>query len=143
MRVAAVLVGFAATFFPGASQSMAETLEITRSCFPGFCVESRDAFVVVRRDPQKGRYWLKVSRSQSVVYMQTGPDIAFPHCAPHCETATAGTEQHAFQYRTHRLVGRLVAPPGSCGGREAAPVYLYVYNPEADLARFTVTRNCQ
>ena len=125
-----------------APQAEATTIEITRVCFGDFCVESREAFMAVASDPARQHYRIRFSRTQSVLYIQAGPALLFPHCAPHCDVVEANAERRSFQPQTGRLVGRLLGSVPSCGAGPPRPIHLYVYNPEASPDWLTVAPNC-
>ena len=137
MRVAATLVLLAATL------TSAQAVDITRSCFPGFCVEAREAFMTIARDPAKGAYRLRMSRTQSVVYLQMGLAPPFPHCGATCAVETAGVEKRALQNVTRRLVARLIGPIEPCKGDGGAFfVHVFVYNTEATPDWLEIIREC-
>lgn len=120
----------------------ATNIEITRSCFDGFCLESPEAFMTVAADPVRRHYRVKFSRTQSILYIQTGPTIRFPHCAPHCEVVDSGEERRVFQPHTGRLVGRMIGPIEGCGGGKAF-VYVYVYDAELNPEWVSVVPHCR
>ena len=138
MRVAATLVLLAATL------TSAQAVDITRSCFPGFCVEAREAFMTIARDPAKGEYRLRMSRTQSIVYLQAGAETAFPHCGVMCTVEEVAGEKRAVQAITGRLVARLIGPLEPCKGDGAAFfVHVFVYNTEASPDWLEVVRECE
>jgi hypothetical protein len=140
MRVAAVLVLLAATL-TSAIHSPAQAQDITRACFPGFCVEAREAYMTIARDPAKGEYRLRMSRTQSIVYLKVGTAPPFPHCGATCAVETAGAEKRALQNVTRRLVARLIGPIEPCKG-EAFFVHVFVYNTEANPDWLEIIREC-
>lgn len=126
-----------------AMQTSAKALEITRSCFPGFCLESREAFTVASGVHRLGWRVIRVSRTQSSVYVQAGVVLDFPHCGDLCEVVTFGSERRAHQHHTRRLVARLIGPIAAC--RKGEPdffVNIFVYDASASPGWFEVVRNC-
>lgn len=120
----------------------AEAQDITRSCFPGFCVEAVPAFTVVGRNPARAMYILKVSRTQSTVYLRAGKEPDFPHCSTTCRVEEAEGEKRAIHTMTGQPLARLIGPITPCGGGEAFYVNVFVYNPEANPGWFSIVREC-
>lgn len=116
--------------------------DITRACFPGFCVESREAFTAFNRHPMRGLYPLKISRTQTHIYLQAGPEPVFPHCGALCRVEPVDGEKRAINTWTNTLVGRLVGPIAPCGGGEAFFVHAFVYSAEASPDWLTILREC-
>ncbi|WP_284179025.1 hypothetical protein [Rhabdaerophilum sp. SD176] len=125
-----------------ASEARAGSIEITRSCFGDFCLESREAFMAVAADPARHHYRIRFSRTQSMLYVQTGPEPKFPHCEPLCDVAEQAGEPRSRQAHTGRLVGRLVGPVPGCAGQPDRFVHLYVYDTSASPDWLTVVPNC-
>ncbi len=136
MRLAGALFLLAAASAPAAGD------DITRTCFPAFCVEAREAFTAFNRQPGRGLYLLRVSRTQSEIYLQSGPEPVFPHCGAVCRVEEAEGEKRAFNTWTNRLVGRLVGPFEPCGGGGAFFVHVFVYNTEASPDWLEIVREC-
>lgn len=137
MRIAATLMLLAAM------QTSAQAVDITRACYSGFCVEAREAFTTIAREPAKGAYRLRMSRTQSVVYLQAGAETAFPHCGALCAVEDVAGEKRAVQAVTKRLVARLIGPLEPCfGTSEAFFVHVYVYNTEASPDWLEIVREC-
>ncbi|MCZ8262192.1 MAG: hypothetical protein O9333_18920 [Beijerinckiaceae bacterium] len=124
------------------SEAGATSIEITRSCFGDFCVESREAFMTVASDPARQHYRIRFSRTQSLLYVQTGPEPRFPHCEPLCDVAERAGEPRSHQAHTGRLLGRLVGPVPGCGSGPSRYVHLYVYDAEASPDGLTVVAHC-
>ena len=125
-----------------ASEARAGSIEITRACFGDFCLESREAFMAVAADPARHHYRIRFSRTQSLLYVQAGPEPRFPHCEPLCDVAERAGEPRSHQARTGRLLGRLVGPVPGCGGKPDRYVHLYVYDAEASPDWLTVVAHC-
>ncbi|MCZ8163820.1 MAG: hypothetical protein O9315_17615 [Beijerinckiaceae bacterium] len=125
-----------------AFEARAASIEITRACFGDFCLESREAFMAVASDPARHHYRIRFSRTQSMLYVQTGPEPKFPHCEPLCDVADNVGEPRSHQARTGRLVGRLVGPVPGCAGQPDRFVHLYVYDAAASPDWLTVVPNC-
>lgn len=117
--------------------------DITRSCFPGFCVEAVPAFTVMGRNPTRGMYILKVSRTQSTVYLRAGKEPEFPHCSSTCRVEEGEGEKRAIHTMTGQPLARLIGPLTPCGGGEAFYVNVFVYNPEANPDWFSIVRECE
>lgn len=140
-RLAGAAFGLTASLFM--TEGGFAATEITRACFPGFCVESREAFMVARGPHRRGWHVLRVSRTQSALYLEAGAMPEFPHCQPLCHETREGGEPRAYQPVTNRLVSRLVGPFPAC--REGEPdffVHLFVYDASASPARFEIVREC-
>lgn len=136
LRVLAALLMLTAT-------ARAEVWEVTRACLPGFCVESRDAFTVLSRDPARGRYRLLVSKTQAVLYLQVGEKPELPHCGALCTLAQIEGETRVRHVQTGRVMGRLIGPFEGCGALAPFHIYAYVYFSEASPARFAFERACR
>lgn len=126
----------------------ARTIEITRDCFEGFCVESQEPFIVIAREPAKGLYRLKIYRTQSVLYIEAGPAPRFPLCGQTCriETVADGNglpEARAVNEIFGHLSGRLIGPMAPCGSGPPLLVHLYAYFRDTDPAAFNVVRDCR
>lgn len=116
--------------------------DITRTCFPGVCVESVEAFTAFNRQPENGMYRLKVSRSQSEMYLHITPTPRFPHCDALCRVEVVDGEKRTINKYTERVSGRLIGPFEPCRGAEPFFVHIYSYQPEAGPDIFTVEREC-
>ena len=120
----------------------AGALDITRVCFPGFCLESNEAFTVTFRNPAKRDYRLLHSETQSTLYLRAGEELPFPHCDTLCTETQTPTERRSRHNRTGILNGRLLGPFEACDGGKPFFIHLYAYFPAADLRRFRVERVC-
>lgn len=122
--------------------AQAQVWEVTRTCLPGFCIESRDAFTIVSRDPARGRYRLLVSKTQAVLYLQVGKMPELPHCGAVCAVVEEGGETRVWNLYSGRLVGRLIGPLEGCHNGAPFHIYAYLYFSETDPARFSFERAC-
>jgi hypothetical protein len=125
-----------------ASGPRARDIEITRSCFTGFCVESVEAFTTLARDAAAGKYRLLLSRTQSILYIEAGSKPVFPHCGL-CSLEEKAGERVSRQNRTGRIMGRLIGPFEGCKGTAPFYVHVYVYLPDANPGAVSVERNCE
>lgn len=139
-RAAMALAGLVCLSVP--PPAMAQVVEITRDCFPGFCVESQEPFIVIARDSARGEFRLKVFRTGSTIYVEAGPSPRFPRCGSACRIEEGEGERRALDRREGRVSGRLVGPLAACGEGPTRFVHLYAYLRDTDLAGFTVTRRC-
>lgn len=135
MRGAAVLLLLLA------APAAARDIEITRSCFPGFCVESRAAFTVIRREAAAGRYRLLLSRDQSVLYIEAGEAPDFPKCTQ-CDAEPRVGERIARHTHSGRVMARLIGPFEGCRGAAPFYVHVFVYLPLANPGVVSVERQC-
>lgn len=122
--------------------AQAQVQEVTRSCLPGFCIESRDAFTILSRDPARGRYRLLVSKTQAVLYLQVGERPDLPHCGALCAVVEEGGETRVRNLHSGRLMGRLIGPMAGCHKDAPFHLYAYIYFSEANPARFIFERAC-
>lgn len=136
MRAAGAFMLFA-TVMPVAAE------DITRNCFPEFCIESREAFTAFNRQPSRGIYLMKVSRTQTNIYVQVGQEARFPACGALCRVDETGNEKRAVNLHTKQVIGRLVGPLSPCGGGSPYYVHLFAYDLEANLDAFSVVRECK
>lgn len=132
----ALSLGLAAGVAPAAAD------DITRTCFQGFCVESREAFTAFNRQAARRLYVLKHSRTQADVYVQAGSDLVFPHCVGLCTVVQVGPEQRAINNHSQQIVGRLIGPITPCGAGEAFSIHLFSFNPDLNLTVFEILREC-
>lgn len=127
----------------GGDRGAARASDITQSCFPGFCIESEDAFTTIARNPERGHYRFMVSRVQEVLFVQAGAQVPFPHCPRGCLVEEVAGEKRSRVIRTGQIVGRLIGPLAPCSGDRPFHVHLYGYAEEIDPLRFAVERNCR
>ena len=120
----------------------AEAQDISRSCFPGFCVEAVQDFTVQNRVASRGFYALKISRTQSTMYVSPTIAPAFPRCEATCEVRDDTGEPRAYNKFSGKLMERLVGPFKACAGDVPFFVHLYVYDPEASPGWLRIEREC-
>ncbi|OYU49310.1 MAG: hypothetical protein CFE31_08125 [Rhizobiales bacterium PAR1] len=125
-----------------ASALPAEAQDISRSCFPGFCVEAVQDFTVQNRVASRGFYALKISRTQSTVYVSPTTAPAFPRCEATCEVRDETGEPRAYHKWTGKLMERLVGPVEPCVSGAPFFVHLFVYDPEASPGWLRIEREC-
>ena len=125
-----------------AAHALARDIEITRSCFPGFCVESRQAFTVLRREPKAGKHRLLLSREQAVLYIETGAAPDFPKCIA-CTVEERTGERIARHHHNGRIMARLMGPFEGCRGAAPFYIHVFVYLPLANPGAVSVERNCE
>lgn len=135
-RLAASALLMVATALPAGAQ------DISRSCFPGFCVEAMLDFTVQNRVASRGFYALKISRTQSTVYVSPTTSPVFPRCELTCDVRDETGEPRAYHKWTGKLMERLVGPIAPCVSGAPYFVHLYVYNPEANPRWLSIEREC-